>query len=88
MMYEVLTKIGQKNQLMVTTTVLEFGDWENVNSFDGHLRISSNSFSLVILVPDFSICLASVSLMAGFLLLSFSPMFKAKHVWLRFASVL
>jgi hypothetical protein len=65
---------------MTTTMVLEFGDWENVNSRAELLRINSSSLSLDILVPDLSICLASWSLMVGFLsLAAFGPLLEVQH---------
>lgn len=64
---------------MTTTMVLEFGDWENVNSRAVLLRIRSSNLSLVILVPDFSICLACWSLTVVVLFLSFNPLLEVQH---------
>lgn len=65
---------------MTTTMVLEFGDWENVNSRAVLLRIRSSNLSLVILVPDFSISLACWSLTVGVLsLAALGPLLEVQH---------
>lgn len=65
---------------MTATMVFALGDWENVNSRAELLRINSSSLSLDILVPDLSICLASWSLMVGFLsLAALGPLLEVQH---------